>query len=168
METKRLILRYAENFDIEDILDFRNSEFVLTYNAMDQADEQMILDSLASTIVMEEKETRKVIGCIFVSEDSLRYETNSRCISYYLSENYALQGFMSEALEALITLLFNQGVELVSARVFKENMASIRLLEKLGFRHEGTLRKAVKGYKNIIYDDCVFSILKDEWIKKVK
>lgn len=168
METKRLILRYADVFDIEDILEFRNSEFVLTYNAMDQADEQMILDSLASTIVMEEKKTNKVIGCIFVGEDSLRYETNSKCLSYYLSESYARKGLMSEALESLISLLFDQGIELVSARVFKENIASIRLLEKLGFRHEGILRKAVKGYKNVIYDDCVFSVLKEEWMKKVK
>ncbi|MFQ7170835.1 MAG: GNAT family N-acetyltransferase [Thomasclavelia ramosa] len=46
---------------------------------------------------------------------------------------------MYEALQAIIIKLFEQEID-ISARVFKENTASARLLEKLGFQYEGCLR----------------------------
>ncbi len=68
---------------------------------------------------------------------------------------------MSEALNVVIDYLFDQGKEVISARAFVGNESSKRLLLKLGFVLEGCLRKAVKGYQGIIYDDLVFSLIKD-------
>ena len=53
-------------------------------------------------------------------------------------------------------------VEIIVARHFGGNTASQVLLKKLGFVHEGTLRKGIKGYKDIIYDDCIYSLMPDE------
>ena len=71
---------------------------------------------------------------------------------------------MTEARRSLLPYAFEVlQVEVVSARVFSGNRGSERVLEKLGFVKEGTLRRAVKGYGGIIYDDVVFSLLREEW-----
>ena len=36
-------------------------------------------------------------------------------------------------------------------------------LEKLGFQREGVLRRAVKGYGGVVFDDVLFSLLREEW-----
>ena len=69
---------------------------------------------------------------------------------------------MYEALKLIIKELFEQGIEVISARVFVDNTASKKLLIKLGFVLEGHLRRAVKGFQGIIYDDLLFSLLKDD------
>lgn len=161
LETKRLIIRHGKSEDVQAIKEFRNSEFVLKFNAMTHSNEEMILKEISNSYVLYEKNLHKAIGVISIEEDSLRYDVKGRCISYYLNEFYTKQGYMREALEAVIQDLFNQGYEIISARVFVGNDASKRLLEKLGFIHEGTLRHAVKGYKGIIYDDQLFSLKKE-------
>ena len=67
---------------------------------------------------------------------------------------------MYEALHTIIQELLKEN-DIISARVFVGNDASKKLLEKLGFTHEGTLRHAVKGYQDIIFDDQLFSITKE-------
>lgn len=37
------------------------------------------------------------------------------------------------------------------------------MLKRLGFTEEGRLRHAVRSADGIIYDDCLFSILKSEF-----
>ena len=69
---------------------------------------------------------------------------------------------MYEALKLIIKELFEQGIEVISGRVFVDNTASKKLLIKLGFVLEGHLRRAVKGFQGIIYDDLLFSLLKDD------
>lgn len=51
-------------------------------------------------------------------------------------------------------------IDVLSVRVFKGNITSQILVEKLGFKNEGCIRQGVKGYNDIIYDDMIFSIMK--------
>lgn len=169
LETERLILRKPEVADVEDYLEFVNSEFVLRYNAMTEVTEEKARaqfenakDDL-SFIAMELKATGKVIGMIYTGEDSLRYGVESREISYFLREEEARKGYMKEALRALIHRFFEEEkVTCVAARCFAPNVASQRLLESLGFSREGVVRKCVKGYGGIIFDDCLYSIMRNE------
>ncbi|MBU1020532.1 MAG: GNAT family N-acetyltransferase, partial [Firmicutes bacterium] len=138
----------------------------LTYNAMNQITQEEMLKSIQKSneneFYMVHKDTNHVIGAIFIVEDELRYQVNSVCLAYYLSEKYIQQGYMTEALTSMIEYLFETGIDIISARTFKENKASSALLRKLGFVHEGTIRKAVLGYNNIVYDDEIFSITKED------
>lgn len=167
LETKRLLLRQPKKEDCEAMLEIHNSIFVLRYNAMKKNSKeemlQEIINSKNHSLYLEEKKTGIVIGAISLGKDSLRYQVSSVCISYYVGERYAKMGFMSEALEALLPWLFEQGYLVISARVFSENSASIALLKKLGFQQEGYLRKAVRGFGNQIHDDVLFSLFKDEY-----
>lgn len=170
METKRLILRKARLEDATDIYHVRNSEYVLRYNCMkawtfDQTIEMVIKDINSPDIFyIEQKETGRVIGCIDLSEDSLRYGVNSLCLSYYLGEDHGGNGYMTEALREILRHAFeDRRVEVITVRAFKCNSASVRVIEKLGFVYEGCLRKGVMGYQDIIYDDMLYSMLKEEY-----
>lgn len=165
LETERLILRNGKQEDIHHFLGIRNSAFVLKYNAMEICDEEQLFKEISDNFVLERKNDHKIIGFIGIEKDMLRYGVTSACISYYLEEKEAKHGYMNEALKSMLSYLFEQGIEIVGARVFVGNDASVSLLKKLGFTHEGTLRHAVQGYGGIIYDDQLFSLLKEEWIK---
>lgn len=169
LETEHLVLRKPEAADVEDYLEFVNSEFVLRYNAMTEVTEEKARQQFEnakddlSVIAMELKAAGKVIGMIYAGEDSLRYGVESKEISYFLREEEARKGYMKEALEALIHRFFAEDkVTCVAARCFAPNVASRRLLESLGFSREGVVRKCVKGYGGIIFDDCLYSLMRHE------
>ena len=172
LETERLILRKPEEKDVDDYMEFVNSEFVNRYNAMTpvtrekaQARFREAGDDL-STIAIELKETGKVIGMIYTDEDSLRYGVASKEFSYFLREEEARRGYMKEALSALIDHFFTEEkLSCVAARCFAPNVASQRLLESLGFTRDGVVRKCVRGYKDIVFDDCLYSLMREDWKK---
>ena len=68
---------------------------------------------------------------------------------------------MYESLKIVIDKLFEQGIEVISARVFEDNFASKKLLEKLGFELEGCLKKAVKDKHGIVHNDMLFALFKN-------
>ncbi len=170
METERLLLRGAQPGDEKDLFEIRNSEFVLKYNCMkkltmEQLQEQVMKDMESKDIYyIVLKESGKVIGMVGIDPDTLRYGVNALCISYYLGEQYAAKGYMTEALREMIRYVFEERlVDVLSVRAFKSNEASKKLIEKLGFVHEGCIRRCVKGYQDVIYDDMIYSILREEY-----
>lgn len=173
IETKRLILRKPELSDVEDYLGFVNSEFVLRYNAMASVTRDRVEQEFAnaqddfSIVAIVLKATNKVIGIVNVQEDSLRYKVASKELSYFLREEESRKGHMKEALGALIRYFFEQeNLDCVSARCFIPNVASQRLLESLGFVKEGVLRKCVQGYQGVVFDDCLYSLMREDWFAK--
>ncbi|ASP35778.1 GNAT family N-acetyltransferase [Labrenzia sp. VG12] len=59
-------------------------------------------------------------------------------IGYWLGRPYWGKGFMSEAVEAAVTWLFqNTGHERLAGEAMTENSGSLKVLEKLGFRLVG-------------------------------
>ena len=170
LETSRLILRKPEAKDADDYMEFVNTEFVNRFNAMTPVTREKALTRFAEvkddlgTIVMELKETGKVIGMIYTGEDSLRYGVASKEFSYFLRQEEARKGYMKEALRALIQQFFTEEkLTCVSARCFVPNVASQRLLESLGFHRDGVVRRCVKGYQDRVFDDCLYSLMQSEW-----
>ena len=170
LETKHLILRKPELADVDDYMEFVNSEFVMRFNAMHPVSREKAEADFAnaqddfSTIAMELKASGRVIGMIYTGEDSLRYGVNSKELSYFLREEEAGKGYMKEALGALIAHFFQEESLLcIAARCFVPNIASQRLLESLGFHRDGVVRKCVKGYQDTVFDDCLYSLLKEDF-----
>ena len=170
METERLLLRGLLLGDEEDLFEIRNSEYVLKYNCMkkttmEQFQEQVTKDMESKDIhCIVLKESGKVIGMIDLEPDGLRYGVNSLVISYYLGEQYASKGYMTEALREMLRYVFEEiGSDVLAVRAFKDNEASGKLIEKLGFIYEGCIRRGVKGYQDIIYDDMIYSMLREEY-----
>lgn len=172
LETERLILREPEKEDAEPIRAFLQQDFVRRYNCLGELPTvektaALLLREPGSQLVICRKEDLRVIGHIGMEQDALRYRVESICLDYYLGEEYSRKGYMSEALEALIGRLFSEGsVEVICARAFSENAASIALLTKLGFVREGLLRRAVRNFEGKVFDDILFSLLKTEYQSK--
>ena len=168
LETPLLILRNLKGTDLQAYLRFRNSEFVLRYNAMARQSteeaEEYIRNNLTNDrhVAIARKDTDAFVGMIYVEQDSLRYKANSLQVSYWLGEPYSAQGVMTEALGALVQhLLSRDDVNSVTARVFADNPGSGKLLRRLGFLQEGRLHQAVLGYDGILHDDLLFSLRRD-------
>lgn len=173
LETTRLILRPPTVQDVDDYMEFCNSEFVLRYNAMTEKSREEVSAQFSgssaeeNTFVLELKETGKVVGAVFTEEDSLRWGVSSKELSYFMNEAYSRQGYMKEALLALLSHLFSvETLECVAARSFAPNTASRRMLASLGFHQDGLIPRCVKGYGDVIFDDTLHSLLRSEFLRK--
>lgn len=172
LETKRLILRKPEERDTEDYLQFCNSEFVLRYNAMTPRGEADVRQRFSreqdgSTLLLQLKETGRVIGEIGIEDDSVRWGVASKELTYMISQAYSRRGFMKEALGAVIDYLFREeNLECVSARCFAPNEASLALLRSLGFHQDGYIPRCVKGYGDRIFDDTLHSLFCEDFLSR--
>lgn len=159
MQTERLILRIPNADDAEQIAKARSTEFVMRYNLYSKCDKAQILRELEcyEHILLVESATDKIIGCVSLRDDPLRYHVNSITLHAWLIEEKAYNGYMAEALKKIIPELFLE-YERLSIQIFSENTASIRLAQKLGFEQEGYIKKAVKNSRGEIFDLVLMSM----------
>lgn len=167
METDRLYIELANSSHAQDLHTYYNSDFVQQYNVM----APLTLEGYEASLNVQDphhiqhhlilKDTEKAIGNISLSTDRIRYGTHSITMSYWLAEPYTHKGYMSEALRTMIEFLLHEtDYRIISCRVFAENEASIKLLQKLGFTQEGYLKQAVKDLRGITHDDILFAYFK--------
>jgi ribosomal-protein-alanine N-acetyltransferase len=84
-------------------------------------------------------------------------------VGYDLAAAYRRRGIMTEALTAVLRYGFEtMRLNKVEACTDPRNVASIRLLEKLGFHQDGVLRESTYFHGRFI-DEAVFSLLASEW-----
>ncbi len=97
-------------------------------------------------------------GCFWVSEPNRIME-----LGYWVAEPYWGKGIAVEASRAVLTLAFREYSPIrMQARVIAGNTASSRVLEKIGFRYEGTHRSAL--FRRGRYEDVMmYSWLRIEW-----
>lgn len=91
------------------------------------------------------------------------HDNRSANLGYMLTEDSWHQGYASEAGQALLAWAFDaMDLNRVSAQADTRILASARVLEKLGFTLEGTLREnvIVNGKAS---DDWTFGLLRREW-----
>lgn len=166
IKTERLILRTATVEDAQGMIEGRNSPFVLKYNLYPVATIDDIIYEITNidTVLLTLKETGKIIGCIYVKEDFLRYKVNSLELAAWIAEDYGAKGYMTEAGIALMRHLFTkEGVKRLTSRVFSENIASRRINDKLGFEQEGYLPQAAVNDQGKVFDLILFSITKERF-----
>lgn len=85
-------------------------------------------------------------------------------IGYALSSDYQGQGVMTEALTQLLPDLFLRApLERVEARCAMGNVASQRVLEKLGFVREGVLRGYFKLHGRRV-DHILYALLRSDFL----
>lgn len=81
-------------------------------------------------------------------------------IGYWLGEDFWGRGIMSEAVKAVTGYAFiNWDITRIYAGVFEWNPASMRVLEKAGYKLDGILRKNVTKDGKII-DEHVYSFIR--------
>ena len=101
----------------------------------------------------------KVVGSIGVFRQGNIHRFTAE-LGYYIAEEYWGRGIMTEAVRQICEYVFEKSdIIRIYAEPFEYNIASCRVLEKVGFQYEGTLRRnAVKNGK--VIDMKMYSLLK--------
>ena len=102
-----------------------------------------------------------VIGSISIFRQGNIHRQTAE-LGYYIAEEYWSKGIMTEAVKQICEYVFAKSdIIRIYAEPFAYNIASCRVLEKVGFQYEGTLRSnAVKNSK--VIDMKMYSLLKEE------
>ena len=174
IELDKVLLRPITADDAEDLYDIFSDKQVMKYydrlplKSREEADDlaKMFMDGLADKTMIrwgiEEKAGGKLIGtCGFfcISEDDKKVE-----IGYELRRDRWGMGIMSEALGAIMKFIFTRtDINRVEAFVEVQNVASMRLLDKLGFVNEGTLRQ-YERCRNELIDVTIWSCLRSDGV----
>ena len=162
IETERLLLRMGKRTDTEALMRIANTDFAKRYNPFSEMTEKDVSNAMDdhTNMVLVEKQSGKVIGVIGIEHDPLRHNNAAAMVDYMLDEAYTKKGYMTEALQAVVDFLLEKGSkDIITARVYAGNTASIRLLERVGFRHEGTLHLASARYDGKVFDNELYSLI---------
>jgi ribosomal-protein-alanine N-acetyltransferase len=88
--------------------------------------------------------------------------TQTATLGYWIGERYAGQGYMTKAVRAIVPFAFGSlRLHRLEAACLPHNAASMRLLEKVGFRREGLARGLV-CISGRWQDHIVFALLADD------
>lgn len=111
-------------------------------------------------LMMLDRTAGKIVGSIGLFHAD--WEVRSVEIGYGVRGDERGKGYASEALSAVARWALTEGgVQRAWLTANTDNIASVRVAEKAGFRREGTLRRA--GLEDDgLHDLAVFSLLDDE------
>jgi ribosomal-protein-alanine N-acetyltransferase len=115
---------------------------------------------------IELKEKKEVVGVI--SLENIDFEHRHAEVGYWLGKKYRGKGIMTEAGKLVLNFAFEKlKLHRVDAGVFSDNLISQKVLKKLGFKKEGVRRHWRLKFGRW-KDDVMYSILENEYYKKVK
>jgi RimJ/RimL family protein N-acetyltransferase len=173
IKTSRLVLRWISEDDVDSLYEIFSDPRVMRYWSttplLDREAAAALQREIASGNLNESlwkwgvalADNSKLIGTCTLF--NLNLDNGRAEIGYALGRAYWGNGYMNEALKALIKHAF-EVVKLrrLEADVDPRNTASIHTLERLGFQREGHLRERwhVGGE---IQDAFFYGLLKREW-----
>lgn len=173
IETERLIIRGFKESDLSDFNEYAKNPNVgpnagwQEHKSLEESDKilhDIFLKEENEEAAIVYKETGKVIGSIGLYPDKYRAAPDSWVLGYVLSEDYWGRGLMTETVKAILNYVFeDKGAEIVTVAHFDFNIRSKRVIEKCGFKYEGTLRRFKKLFDGRIVDECFYSMLKSEY-----
>ena len=167
LEGRLVNLRMVEKEDLPQFSEWLgNPEFFGDYNPLHQfskADVEKMLESPLEPkfFIIQKKDTTR-IGFI-VHFHVLHIAGRQLEIGYALLPDARGKGYCTEATQLMIDFLFlSSETSRIQATTDTRNQASQKILEKAGFKKEGTLRRYffVRGELRDVY---VYSILREEW-----
>ena len=151
LETERLILRRYREEDAEACFAFLSNErdaYMDCCRAFATMDEELcervkLFGQRETQYMVTLKGSGEVIGTVNVFADDTR-AVDAKEIGYSIAPAHQRKGYAFEALYALLDLMQKElCLEMVTAGILPENIASEKLLSKLGFHKEGLRHKAV-------------------------
>jgi ribosomal-protein-alanine N-acetyltransferase len=171
--TERLVIRRYTHDDIPDVLKFASQPSVakVTSRRVPATEEgvrkyidlqnsyQPFEEDRVFELAIERKEDGRVIGLVGL----IRQDDRQGEMGWALGVEYRGQGYATEAARALMDYGFNVlGLHRIHADTSTDNLASCRIMERLGMRREGLLRGAVFEEGKWV-DRYLYGMLADEW-----
>ncbi|ASS76247.1 hypothetical protein CIG75_15720 [Tumebacillus algifaecis] len=174
LETERFRLRDLQDRDVEDFFANFSDEETMRYFGMAALTEQAQAvkmmkgmeegrqENSAIRWAIARREDDRLIGTIGFhnwSVKSFRAE-----VGYEINRAYWGQGVATEVLRAVLKCGYEEmGLNRIEAIVIPENLASFRVLEKVGFKKEGLLQEYMH-YNDRYHDAVILALLKREFL----
>jgi RimJ/RimL family protein N-acetyltransferase len=175
-ETERLKLRPFQKSDLDSFVAYRSDPEVARYQGWDAPYpvekavafiEEMIQSSPGTDgnwyqFAVELKKTGAMIGdCAF---HTLPQDNRQAEIGFSFARSHQGQGYATEAVQRLLEYLFaDLGLHRVQAICDVENIASARLLERVGMRREAHFVDNV-WFKGAWGSEYMYALLQYEWL----
>ena len=153
------LVKYANN---KSVSKFLRDSFPYPYNEKNALQWINFIQHSKSEYAFAIASNIEVIGSIGIVPDRDVHRFNAE-IGFWLGEPFWNKGIISKALKVFTKYVFSEfDFNKLTANVFEGNDASKIVLEKTGFRLEGTLRKSV--FKaNSFYDLYIYGLLKEDF-----
>lgn len=171
--TPRLVVRAFQPEDAEDLYEYLSNDEIYQFEPGEPVDRQQAQNlavEMSTSLdfwAVELQSDHKVIGQIYLQQREPRHLMTWE-LGYIMSPRYQRQGFASEAVSGLLRNGFTaSGIHRVVAHCNPENTASWKLLDKIGFRREGLLKKEVffrrdENGEPLWTDTFVYAMLAEE------
>lgn len=172
METERLLLAEFVPNDAEELFKMRSDDRVLKYLDRDPhksvEESELMIEVMIKTYnskeginwIIRKKDTFVVVG--YVGYWRMRKEDVRAEIGYAMKPEYWGNGFMHEALIKVIEFGFNElCLHSIEANVNPNNLSSIKLLEKLGFKREAYFKEDY-FYNGKFFDSAIYGLLETD------
>lgn len=178
IHTQRLVIRAFSMEDAQDLYEYLSDPQVFQFEPgepinQEQAQSYALDMAINSDFwAIELRSEHKVIGQLSFNQLEPK-KLMTWELGYILSPRYQRMGFTSEAASALVQYGFEQ---LMAHRVVAYcnpgNIASWKLLEKIGFRREGLLRKNIYFRKDeagnpLWWDSYAYARLEEKFEKSI-
>lgn len=173
LRTSRLRLRPFVDADADALFAMHSNTHVLRYwdsppwNDRARADRfiaacrQMAEEGAGARVAIDRDSDGAFIGWCALTQWNPDYRSAS--LGYCLDDAAWGHGYATEAVRAMVQWAFDAlDLNRIQAQTDTRNVASARVLEKIGFAREGTLREdcIVNGE---VSDSWVFGLLRREW-----
>jgi len=173
--TTRLHLRPFGDEDLDDLFAFHSRPAVAQYlywEARSRAETAEVLQQkktltqltaagarLALAVVLPA--AQKVIGEVILIWQSAEHQQGE--IGYVFNPDYGGQGYATEAAAQLLRLGFEElGLHRICGRCDGRNVASYRVMERLGMRREAHFIHN-EIFKGAWGDELIYALLRSEW-----
>ena len=177
LRTERLVLRELLPGDAADVLVFRGDPEVQRYDdppihtLQEAAD---FIDEMRQACANQQQQiwavtltgNPTVLGLVSLQQPDHRgdrYHCRAE-VGYGLARASWGRGIASEAVRAVITYGFaHLDLNRIYAATIADNHESVRLLERLGFKREGTQRRHSLEDDGQFHDSAIYGLLRNDW-----
>ena len=174
IDTPRLRLREFVADDWRAVLDYQRDPRYLRYYPWTKRTEADVRAFVAMFLEWQAEEPRRRFQFAIVLREDGRLIGNCGIrrnpendweadIGYELSPDCWGHGYATEAARGMVDFGFRElDMRRISSWCIVDNVASARVLERLGFRQEGRRRRA-EYFKCRWWDTLLYGLLSDEW-----
>lgn len=178
LKSDDFLLKKIEDHHLDEVFEIYNNDKVFEYcgiipkhnkatvkNMIGHFERDYNKRSRVKWGIFAHSELERLLGIIEAAD--FNQKVNAVTVGYFLSETNWGKGIATKALKILIDFLFTEvHVNRIQAEVMPLNEASKKVLLKNGFIKEGTLRQATLWAGKGVIDIEIYSILKEDYVKK--
>lgn len=176
LETERLLLRDLNIEDKEAIFEYRSDAKINQFQSwvpktLEEVETFIHRNSKEFNkpeswyqLLITDKKTKEIIGDVgvhFIDSENQQVE-----FGITLSKKHHHKGYASETLKGLTELMFKDlKKHRITTSIDPENVSSMKLMERIGFRKEGHFIKSL-NLNGAWVDDVIYALLQEEWANK--